>query len=317
MVQRVEKIELTTNFPIGPVNVYLLFGEKLTLVDAGLKTEQAWKELNDGLHNLGLTLNDIEQIVLTHHHNDHMGLLEWILEKNPVPVYAHKNTETYLCDEDYMYWCGEFFEKLFYEFGLTAEMAKKWAYRKRDRDLLVGLKINKGLQEGDEIPGLPGWEVIETLGHSQDHISLYYAKEKIFICGDHVIDGIHAGIFLDAPFRGKKRAKPLLQYMENLEKCVSLPAQITYSGHGPDIYNLRDVIYTQFERTEKRANRVKSVLAKASGTGLDIIKEMYPDRYKKGVITFVFEITSVLDLLQERHEITAEKKNGIYVYSLL
>lgn len=59
MVQRIEKIELTTNFPIGPVNVYLVFGEKLTLIDAGIKTEQAWKELNNGLYHIGLTLDDI------------------------------------------------------------------------------------------------------------------------------------------------------------------------------------------------------------------------------------------------------------------
>lgn len=317
MVQRIEKIELPTNFPIGPVNVYLVFGEKLTLIDAGIKTEQAWNELLDSLKSLGLTLQEIEQIVLTHHHNDHMGLLEWILEKNPVPVYAHKDTETYLADQAYMKWSGAFFEKLFYEFGLSKDVAKEWAYRKRDRDLLAGLKIEKGLQEGDSVPGLPGWEVIETQGHSQDHISLYHAKEQILICGDHIIDDIHVGIFLDAPHPGEQRAKPLLQYVENLKKCLKLPIKITYSGHGPDIYDLSRFIYTQFERTENRARRVKNVLAKGEATGLDIVKEMYPDRYKKGLITFVFEITSVLDLLIDRDEIFVKKKDGVYVYSLI
>lgn len=316
MVQRIEKIELSTYFPIGSVNVYLVFGEKLTLIDAGIKTEQAWKELLDSLNFLGLTLQDIEQIVLTHHHNDHMGLLEWILEKNPVSVYAHKDTETYLADEAYMNWSGEFFDQLFVEFGLTEEVAKKWAYRKRDRDLLAGLKIEKGLQEGDGIPGLPGWKVIETKGHSQDHISLYHAKEQILICGDHVIDDIHVGIFLDAPLPGEQRAKPLIQYMENLKKCLKLPIKITYSGHGPDIYDLNAFIQAQFERTENRVKRVKKVLEKGNATGLDIVKEMYPERYKKGLITFVFEIISVLDLLIERNEIFA-KKDGVYVYSLI
>ncbi len=317
MVQRIEKIELSTNFPIGPVNVYLVFGEKLTLIDAGIQTEQAWNELIAGLRLLGLTVQDIEQIVLTHHHNDHMGLLQWILEKNPVPVYAHKDTETYLADEAYMKWSGEFFDRLFVEFGLTEEVAEKWAYRKRDRDVLAGLKIEKGLQEGDGIPGLPGWEVIETKGHSQDHISLYHAGEQIFICGDHVIDDIHVGIFLDAPLPGEQRAKPLIQYIANLKKCLKLPIKITYSGHGPDIYDISRFIHAQFERTEHRVQRVKNVLEKGNATGLDIVKKMYPERYKKGLITFVFEIISVLDLLMERNEIFAEKQNGVYVYSLI
>lgn len=319
-MQRIERLELTTNFPIGPVYSYVVFGEKLTLIDAGLKNTQGWNELNNGLHRLGLSLSDIDQIVLTHHHNDHTGMVDWILEKNPsVSIYAHKDTEMILKDESYIEWSSEFFERLFLEFGLTKEMANQWAYRKGYRDYFQEASVDGVLKEGDTVPGLSSFKVIETPGHSQDHISLYCAEEQLFICGDNIIKGVHGGIFLDAPKQGNERAKPLLQYLNNLEKCRELPAKLTYSGHGPVIDNLNEAIDGHIGNIENRTQRVINTLKKAGGkaTGLEIIQDMYKGRYEKAVITFVFEIVSVLDLLQERNVVNAEKQNGVYQYRLI
>lgn len=62
----VDKIELPTDWPVGSVNVFLIHGEKLTLVDCGRKLEKAWHVFNEALKQRGLTIMDIEQIVLTH-----------------------------------------------------------------------------------------------------------------------------------------------------------------------------------------------------------------------------------------------------------
>lgn len=319
-MQRIEKISLSTDYPIGPVNVYLIFGEKITLIDAGIKTEQAWKQFNDGLHNIGLDLCDLDQVVLTHHHEDHVGLLEWILERNPVPVYAHKYTQRFHQDEQYLDRSKEFFERFFYEFGLSKKTAKKWAFYKANHELSVDFSLKRVLKEGDMVPGLSGWEVIETPGHSQDHISLYRAREKTLICGDNLIKGSHVGLFIDAPFNGEERAKPLIQYIANLNKCLELPVNIAYSGHGTNIYSIEDVINSQKARTKKRIIRLKDALAKSKGvglTGLDIVKEMYPSKYKDLLISLVSEVISVLDLLVDCQEVIVKNRNGVNRYSLV
>lgn len=38
----VERIELPTGYPIGPVNVYVIRGQRLTLVDTGSDLEEGW-----------------------------------------------------------------------------------------------------------------------------------------------------------------------------------------------------------------------------------------------------------------------------------
>lgn len=73
---RIIPISLPTPFAVGDVNIYLVRGEALTLVDAGPNTKEAAAVLKKELAGQGLSLNDIDQVVLTHHHADHAGLLD-------------------------------------------------------------------------------------------------------------------------------------------------------------------------------------------------------------------------------------------------
>ncbi len=56
---------------------YRLFNkdEALTLIDCGPNTKEAAESLSFQLKEHGVSAADIEQVVLTHHHADHSGLL--------------------------------------------------------------------------------------------------------------------------------------------------------------------------------------------------------------------------------------------------
>ncbi|MHA2380902.1 MAG: MBL fold metallo-hydrolase, partial [Candidatus Thorarchaeota archaeon] len=73
-ISGLQRIEVSTPFPVGDVNCYLIEGDPLTLVDTGPKTDGAYARLDMGIRNVGYSLGDIEQIVLTHGHVDHTGL---------------------------------------------------------------------------------------------------------------------------------------------------------------------------------------------------------------------------------------------------
>src|SRR5919206_954561 len=67
-------IQLPTPFYVGPVNVYLVAEEPVTLIDTGPKTKEALEALKEGLRRARFRVQDIRRIVLTHAHEDHCGL---------------------------------------------------------------------------------------------------------------------------------------------------------------------------------------------------------------------------------------------------
>src|SRR6266853_6741829 len=71
---KIVPISLPTPFYIGPVNVYLIPEDPVTLIDTGPKTKEAVETLRAALRKEGLSVSDIRRIVLTHAHEDHCGL---------------------------------------------------------------------------------------------------------------------------------------------------------------------------------------------------------------------------------------------------
>jgi len=71
-------------------NWYLIDdGSRLTVVDAGVPT--SWESLTSALERLGRRLDDIEALVLTHGHFDHLGFAERARAQLGIPVFIHAN----------------------------------------------------------------------------------------------------------------------------------------------------------------------------------------------------------------------------------
>src|SRR5205823_13881479 len=69
------KITLPIPFPLRTVNVYALIGKDgWALVDAGIGVPEARAAFWEGLQRIGLTVDTIRAIVLSHDHPDHIGL---------------------------------------------------------------------------------------------------------------------------------------------------------------------------------------------------------------------------------------------------
>src|SRR3954453_19770070 len=65
---------IPTPFAVGRVNCYLIEDEPLTLLDTGPNSGKALDELEQALAKLGRKVEDIELVVLSHQHMDHLGL---------------------------------------------------------------------------------------------------------------------------------------------------------------------------------------------------------------------------------------------------
>ena len=92
----IHAVALATPFAIGRVNCYLIDDEPLTLVDTGPNSGQALDELEMWLATRGRRIEEIELIVLTHQHIDHLGLTEILSRRSGARVAAWHELVPYM-----------------------------------------------------------------------------------------------------------------------------------------------------------------------------------------------------------------------------
>src|SRR3954470_705454 len=80
---------------VGSVNAWLLRGTPLTLVDTGPRDDAALSALEAGLGEQGLRVEDLELVLLTHHHVDHVGLAAEIQRRSGATIAALDRLDDY------------------------------------------------------------------------------------------------------------------------------------------------------------------------------------------------------------------------------
>ena len=68
------------------------------LVDAGISK----KRIEEGLNTIGLTVNDLNAIFITHEHKDHIGGIGVLTRKCEASVYGTKETLDYILSDTSM-----------------------------------------------------------------------------------------------------------------------------------------------------------------------------------------------------------------------
>ena len=68
------------------MNAWLLRGDPVTLIDTGPRDDEALAALEAGLRRYGLRVEDIELLLATHHHLDHVGLAATIQRRSGATV---------------------------------------------------------------------------------------------------------------------------------------------------------------------------------------------------------------------------------------
>lgn len=311
----IAKIILPTPFAVGDVNVYVVKGERLTLVDVGPKTDEAWQSLSAQLNELGLRPSDIEQVILTHHHPDHAGLLDYFSAS--LPVYGHplnnrwlSPTEAFLEENQY------FFMKAFRESGIPEKYLRLAGALKNDLKYSCNRNLTGHLVEGDSPLGLSDWKVIETPGHAQSHIGLYREKDGYYIAGDHLIAHVSPNPILEPPLPGElDRPKPLLQYNASLKKLLDIPMQLVFSGHGEEIYNKNELIHKRLASQHERAQKVKKMLEVDTLTIFETCQLLFPKVYERQLSLTMSETVGQFDYLIDLGEIKKYDENGVFRYS--
>ena len=81
-------LPIPTPFAVGRVNCYLIEDDPLTLVDTGPNSGKALDALEKALAEHGRRIEDLERIVITHQHLDHLGLVGILADRSQAEVCA-------------------------------------------------------------------------------------------------------------------------------------------------------------------------------------------------------------------------------------
>ncbi len=141
------------------------------------------------LNQIGIPLDKIRHVFLTHHHDDHSGFLNELTRDTDVTLIAHEHAVNLLQsgENDKSRGGGYVSSRVKFLAELKMRLDPKWTlafppFQIRATDILVSGDDNQLLRDF----GLPG-QVLYTPGHCVDHISLVLDSGEAF-CGDAAAD---------------------------------------------------------------------------------------------------------------------------------
>ena len=151
-------------------NIYVATSNGLTLIDAGFPVDLPW--IHMGLRKLGTRPSDLDLIVATHYHGDHVGTVAGLKRRYDVRVAVH--------EDDIPYASGDLpYERFEVETSRLIFYTLLWPFfRYRCFD------VDQSLREGEGLDLLGGLEVIHTPGHTVGSICLYNREKKMLFSGD-------------------------------------------------------------------------------------------------------------------------------------
>jgi len=185
----------------------------LTLVDTGLPGQIDL--IAAALEADGLSLDDVLQIVVTHHDLDHIGSLRDLRDRTGAPIYAHKAEVPYIE--------GALRPIKMPPPDRLAEMPEAAARWRRFQPTPVDFPLGDNVS----LERSGGATVIPTPGHTPGHISLYLPRTRTVIAGDALTS--EAGV-LKGPNENATPDLPLA--LQSLQNIAALAPETIVCYHG-------------------------------------------------------------------------------------
>jgi glyoxylase-like metal-dependent hydrolase (beta-lactamase superfamily II) len=300
----VSQLELPVPW-LGSVNVWLLEGDPLTLVDTGPSNTRAAAALDDALARHGYTVEDVELVLVTHHHLDHSGLAGAIRARSGARVAAHRTAAEW--GLDYHARVGaerRFTERLLAAHGVSAdriaETAPFFDYIANDS---ADYTTDVVLGDGDKIvAGGRTLRVVHRPGHStSDTLYVDEDSDEAFV-GDHLLAEITTGAeIMPTELPGSERRRSLLEYLGNLRKTEAMRLSVCYTGHGPTIENHRALIEERLAFHAERLERVADLVREGCTTAFEVGRRLWSDEVAETQpVLVVWEVLGHLDILVNR-----------------
>ncbi len=172
ITSNIHQVQIDFNIRVAPdkllprfVNVLIIFGEKITIVDTGVKGSE--ETIFNYIAQNGRSIKDIDTLLLSHAHPDHIGSAARIKELTGCKVLAHENERRWIENIEIQ----------------DTERPVPGFRTLVDRPV----KVDGTLRDGEMLAlGNTNAEVLFTPGHSAGLVSLLFQKDGVFFTGDAI-----------------------------------------------------------------------------------------------------------------------------------
>ncbi|HUB03627.1 MAG TPA: MBL fold metallo-hydrolase [Solirubrobacteraceae bacterium] len=319
----IHRLALPTPFLVGRVNCYLIEDEPLTLIDTGPNSGKSLDDLERALAAHGRRIEDLELIVLTHQHMDHLGLLEILARRSGAEVAALDVLAPYLANFSRSAAADdEFAQGVMRRHGLPDDLATVvGAMAAAFRAFGSSGNVTRPLRDGDEL----GFRdrtlrVHHRPGHSPSDTILWDAEREMLIAGDHLLAHISSNPLVSRPLSGdpdQPRPQALVQYIDSMRITREMPARLVLSGHGDPILEHAELIDERLRMHRRRAARIHQILDARPLTAYEIAVRMWGNVAVTQAYLTLSEVLGHLDLLVQAGQATEQVQDAVAVFEAL
>jgi glyoxylase-like metal-dependent hydrolase (beta-lactamase superfamily II) len=297
----IHRFAIPTPFAIGRVNCYLIEDEPLTLVDTGPNSGKALDELTARLGERGHGLDDLELIVVTHQHIDHLGLVEILVEHSGAEVAALGAAAQRLASfEEDAEKDDAFAVEVMLRNGIAEDVTVALRSVSRSfRSWGSHVEVTRPLEDGDTLELRDRrLEVLHRPGHSPSDTVFWDAERQILIAADHLLPKISSNPLITRPLDGSsQRTQALVTYIESLRRTREMPAEIVLPGHGEPITDHAELIDSRFASHDRRKEKIYRLIAERPRTGYELAQALWGNVAVTQAFLTLSEVIGHADLL--------------------
>ena len=303
------RIELPTMFGMKTVNAYLFKTPVPTLIDCGENSEASWQALEEQLQAQGLRVSDIERIIITHAHVDHIGMAQRVVEASNCKIWVSPLVYPWATQLDEMKKRRMgMIEKTFGAFIEGDEAFKNmWDAVKSlfsstdsfwmpiDSSAIVQFEMTDKLTLGGR-----DWDIVHVPGHCANQTCFYDPLHAELISADMILNITPTPVIEYDPNQPDNRSRGLVEMLHSYDVIDNLDINHVYPGHYSEMEDPGRLIAFQKQRIYQRVEETLKFIKEGSTKFSVLLNQLYPNRISMPAANMLI---GYLDLLQDNDQI--------------
>lgn len=317
----IHTMPVPTPFAVGRINCYLIEGSPLTLIDAGPRSEQSLAELDIHINDAGHRVEDVELIVVTHQHIDHIGLIKTVAGRSGAEVAALDTAVERLAtfaessDAD-----DDLAVSLMLRHGVSQDIANALRglsenYRSWGDQVDVTIPLAEGshLELGDR-----KLKVLHRPGHSPSDTVFWDEERRMAFGGDHLLSHISSNPLISRPLDDSPgRTRALVDYTASLLETQKMPIDLMLSGHGDPITDHAGLIDKRMASQLRRLEKIHGILAEEPRTAHAVAEQIWGNVAVTQAFLTLSEVIGHLDILMDDGRVAEREEGDQLIYEAI